>query len=67
MYIATPRIGPRDTALVTGFALLVDGCIAFVYGYLVYRGFCTLRTVSKSLLLPLPQMLTYFKRCLIYS
>ncbi|EER04108.1 hypothetical protein Pmar_PMAR023095 [Perkinsus marinus ATCC 50983] len=45
LWDATPRIGPRDTALVTGFALLVDGCIAFVYGYLVFRGFCTLRTI----------------------
>ncbi|EEQ99854.1 hypothetical protein Pmar_PMAR006526 [Perkinsus marinus ATCC 50983] len=45
MYISAPRIGPRSTSLVTGFALLVDGCIALMYGYLVYRGVCRLRTV----------------------
>ncbi|KAF4671722.1 hypothetical protein FOL46_009949 [Perkinsus olseni] len=45
MYISTPRIGPRASSLVTGFALFIDGLVAFMYGWLVYRGFCTLRTV----------------------
>lgn len=49
MYISAPRIGPRSTSLVTGFALLVDGCIALMYGYLVYRGVCRLRTVRRRL------------------
>ncbi|KAF4683678.1 hypothetical protein FOZ63_029176 [Perkinsus olseni] len=45
MYISTPRIGPRASSLVTGFALFIDGLVAFMYGWLVYRGFCSLRTV----------------------
>ncbi|KAF4757023.1 hypothetical protein FOZ63_014786, partial [Perkinsus olseni] len=45
LYISTPRIGPRASSIVTGFALFIDGLVAFMYGWLVYRGFCSLRTV----------------------
>ncbi|KAF4654196.1 hypothetical protein FOL47_010102 [Perkinsus chesapeaki] len=45
LYISTPRIGPKSSGLVTGFALFVDGVISFLLGLAVYKGYFTIKAV----------------------